>query len=107
MTKVNNILKEQKKQNQLKKEIAIIKKKTPIYVVLIIFIMFLFVFFLEDKIYKIFGNSIYFIVISSLTTIAMCLVLIFINIKRIRRTERQIKEIGSNLYKLMKLENSK
>lgn len=106
MNRVKNILLEQKKQSKLKKEIVKIKKTTPIYIVSIIFIMILLISLLEDQSHRYFGGTIYFVSAGVLITLSISFLFFFREKRRVLKKEKEVKQIGSKLYKLMKLEST-
>ena len=105
MNKGKKILAKQRKQDKLKKEIKNIKKKVPIYLLGIVFVMFIVVYKLEHKVYIYFGGTLLFITISLFFTLFICCVYYFRSKMKIQEKEELSKAIGSKLYHLMKLEN--
>ncbi|QTE22549.1 hypothetical protein [Polaribacter cellanae] len=104
MKEKEEILLQQKKQVQLKKEIKKIKKTMPIYLTGFVFAMFLIVFFLEDKMYIHFKGAINFILAGILLTIIIGILFYYYCQRKIRAKEKLSKAIGVKLYSLMKLE---
>lgn len=104
MDKNKEILDKQKKQSQLKKEVKNIKKKLPSYIIGFIFFVAVSLYFLEDKFYKFFGNSVNFIIGIVITLCLFSLFFIFRSYNVIKKKEQQAKAIGAQLYHLMKLE---
>lgn len=105
MSNTTDILKLQKKQNSIKKEIKEIRKKTPFYLIGFIFILFLIVFLIEDKVYTFFNGVFNFIITSVIFGFILCFVFVKYQQKQIREKEKSSRAIGANLYRLMKLEN--
>ena len=99
------ILAKQRKQEKLKREIKNIKKKTPIYLIGIVFVMFILVFSLEHRVYIYFGGNLFFIAISLFFTLFICCLYYYLSQMKIKEKEKLSKAIGSKLYRLMKLEN--
>ena len=104
MDKNKEILNKQKRQNELKHEVKKIKKKLPSLIIGFIFFTFISLYFLEDKFYQFFGNSVNFVRSSVIILGVFTLFYILRSYMKIRKKERESKEIGSQLYKLMKLE---
>jgi Ca2+/Na+ antiporter len=105
MDKIKNIVEYQRKQTALKKEIEKIKKTIPAYLIGIIFLMLLLFIAAESKVYTYFGSTLNFIKISMLTTLFFCFIYLYLSRKRIKEKEGLSKNIGLQLYHLMKLEN--
>lgn len=104
MDKNREILKQQKKQNILKAEIKVIKKKIPTYLIGFVFFVIVSLYFLEDKFYHFFGNSVDVIIaVVVLLSVFSLLIVIRFYIK-IKQKQKEAKAIGSKLYKLMKLD---
>lgn len=104
MDKNKEILNKQKRQNELKHEVKKIKKKLPSLIIGFIFFTFISLYFLEDKFYQFFGNSVNFVRSSVIILGVFTLFYILRSYMKIRKKERESKAIGSQLYKLMKLE---
>ncbi|QOD62039.1 hypothetical protein H9I45_06230 [Polaribacter haliotis] len=105
MKEKEEILKHQKKQVQLKKEIKKIKKTIPIYLAGFVFIMFLIIFLFEDKLYIYFKGSLNFILIGISITIISGVIFYYYCQRKIKSKEKLSKAIGVKLYSLMKLED--
>lgn len=104
MDKNREILRQQKKQNSLKAEIKVIKKKIPTYFIGFVFFTTVSLYFLEDKFYHFFGNSVDIIIG---IVIVLSVISLFVLIRfyfKIKQKKVEAKAIGSKLYKLMKLE---
>ncbi|RCS27668.1 hypothetical protein DUT90_06060 [Polaribacter sp. WD7] len=94
----------QKKQKNIKKEIQVVKKKLPTYVIAFLFFASISLYFLEERFYNFFGNSVKLVIIIILIAsviFLLFLIKLYINIKT---KQKESKNIGSKLYKLMKLE---
>ncbi len=94
----------QKKQKSIKKEIQVVKKKLPTYIIVFLFLASISLYFLEESFYKFFGNSVKLIMVVVLVAsfiFLLFLIKLYINIKT---KQKESKTIGSKLYKLMKLE---
>ena len=104
MDKNTEILSKQKKQNELKAEVQQIKNKLPKYILGFIFFVAVSLYFLEDKFFDFFGNSANFIFS---TVIILCLFTFFFILRSyivIKKKQKESKEIGVQLYNLMKLD---
>jgi hypothetical protein len=104
MEKNKEILKKQKKQSELKKEVLDIKKKTPSYIVGFVLFVAIGLYFLEDKFYQFFGNSVNFIIGIVIFLCLFSLFFIYRSYKIIKKKELESQEIGVQLYQLMKLD---
>ncbi|QTD38572.1 hypothetical protein JL193_04640 [Polaribacter batillariae] len=102
--KKKEILIQQKKQDQLKKEIEYIKKTIPICLAGFSFVMLLIIFFLEDKLYIYFKGAINFIIVGIAFTIIIGILFYSYCLRKIKAKEKQSKAISIKLYSLMKLE---
>ena len=58
MDKKKEILNKQKRQSEIKKEIKEIKKRLPSFIIGFIFFTLVSLYFLEEKFYQFFGNSV-------------------------------------------------
>ncbi len=105
MNKNKEIQALQREQKQLKKEIKKIEKAIPIYLISFVFIMFLIVFYIEDKVYPFFNGIFNFIAFALCLIILLSFFLVSFQRKKIKEKQKLSKAIGSNLYRLMKLEN--
>lgn len=105
MNNNREIVQLQKKQNKLKKEILKLKKTKSIYLLGIVFVLFLIVFFIEDKVYTFFNGIFNFIMASVVFGFILCIVFLKYHKNKIKEKEKSSKAIGANLYRLMKLEN--
>jgi Ca2+/Na+ antiporter len=105
MNKIKKIVAHQKKQAALKKEVEKIKKTIPTYLVGIIFFMVIIFMITESNVYTYFGNTLNFIKISMLTTLLFCFIYLYQSKRRIREKKELSKNIGLQIYHLMKLEN--
>ncbi len=103
MDKRNEIL---KKQNELKKEVKFIKKKIPSYIIGFIFFTVVSLYFLEDNFYHFFGNSVNLVIGFVLLLTVVCFFFLFKNFLKIKKNESESKALGSELYRLMKLDKS-
>ena len=104
MDKNKEILNKQKRQNELKNELKKSKKNIPSFIIGFIFFATISFYFLEDKFYLYFGNSVSFV---RVIIIFLGLFSLFFGIKgyiKIRQKENEVKSIGSQLYKLLKLD---
>ncbi|QNM85806.1 hypothetical protein H9W90_01415 [Polaribacter pectinis] len=103
-SKSQEIVRQQNKQRQLKDDIEAIKKKQPTYIIGFILFTFLSFYFLEDKFYNFFGNSVDFFITGIIILGLFCLFFIYRNHLTINKKDKEIKVISSKLYKLMKLD---
>jgi len=106
MDKKQQILLKQKRQNELKNEIRKLKKKLPSLIIGFIFFVFVSLYFLEDKFYHFFGNSVNFIFSTVILLCIFSLTFILKNYIKTKKKQKEVKNIGIQLYKLMKLEES-
>ena len=104
MDKNKEILNQQKRQNQLKSEVIEIKKRLPTFIIGFIFFTFISLYFLEDKFYQFFGNSVNFFRTIIIFLGLFSLFFIFRSYSKIKKKQKESKLIGAKLYKLMKLE---
>ena len=104
MNKNKEILKKQKTQNKIKKEVKAIKKMLPSYIIGFIFFAIVGLYFLEDKFYHFFGNSVNLVIGFVILLTIVCLFFLFNSFIKIKKKEKESKVLGSELYKLMKLE---
>ena len=104
MDKNAEILNKQKRQSQLKKEVQDIKKKLPSFIIGFIFFVAVSLYFLENKFYKFFGNSVNFIIGIVIFLCIFSLFFVLRSYKIIKKKEQESKAIGAQLYHLMKLE---
>ena len=104
MEKNKEILKKQKRQSALKEEVQEIKRKTPSYIIGFILFVAVGLYFLEDKFYQFFGNSVNFIIGIVIFLCLFSLFLVYRSNKKIKKKELESQEIGVQLYQLMKLE---
>lgn len=104
MEKSKEILNKQKKQNKLKKEVKNIKKKLPSFIIGFIFFSAISLYFLEDKFYSFFGNSVNLVIAIVILFSIICFIFLYNNFMKIKKKEKESKILGSELYKLMKLE---
>ncbi|WP_405608032.1 hypothetical protein [Polaribacter sp. Asnod1-A03] len=105
MIRTKEILHKQKSQRRLKSEIKRIKKKLPRFVVWFLFFVFISLYFFEDNFFHFFGNSVN-IVLG--LVISLSLFLLFFILRSyilIKSKQKESKEIGVQLYNLMKLES--
>ena len=104
MDKNTEIIIKQKQQNELKAEVQEMKKKLPKYVLGFIFFVAVSLYFLEDKFFHFFGNSVNFVISA---VVLLCLFSLFFILRSyivIKKKQKESKAIGSQLYNLMKLE---
>ena len=104
MDKNREILLKQKKQNELKLEIQQLKKKLPTLIIGFIFFIAVSLYFLEDKFYHLFGNSVNFIFSAVMLLCVFSLAFILKSYIQIKKRQKKVKNIGVELYKLMKLD---
>ncbi len=104
MDKNKQILLKQKRQNELKIEIQQLKKKLPKLILGFIFFVIVSLYFLENKFYHFFGNSVNFIFGTVMLLCVFSLAFILKNYIKIKKRQKKVKNIGVELYKLMKLE---
>ena len=104
MDKNKEIIKKQKKQSQLKKEVKAIKKKLPKFIIGFIFFVAVSLYFSENKFYDFFGNSVNFIIGIVIFLCLFSLFFVFRSYHIIKKKEKEAKTLGSQLYHLMKLE---
>ncbi|MEO9571483.1 MAG: hypothetical protein ABJH82_04280 [Polaribacter sp.] len=107
MDKNKEILKKQKRQNQIKKEVKEIKKKIPSFIIGFIFFTIVSLYFLEDSFYRFFGNSVDLVRIIVVVLGLFSFSFLLISYIKIKKREKESKDIGSQLYKLQKLEIEK
>jgi uncharacterized membrane protein len=96
----------EERQRKLKKEVKQIKKRMPYYITGFFFFSFLIIGLFEGKLDKYIGDSINFIIIVGIVCCATCLVYLITLTKKVASKKKENKEIGSKLYRLMKLEES-
>ncbi|WP_299061960.1 TIGR00366 family protein [uncultured Polaribacter sp.] len=104
MNKQKEIRNKQKQQSELRNEVKKIKKKLPTYIIGFIFFAFIGLYFLEEKFYQLFGNSVNFVFS---VVVMICLFSLFFILKsyfKIKKKKIAAKIIGAQLYELMKLE---
>lgn len=104
MDKNKEILNKQKRQNEIKKEIKEIKKKLPSFLIGFIFFTVVSLYFLEEKFYLFFGNSVDFVRAIVILLGVFSLGFVLKSYLKIKKKEKESKAIGSQLYKLQKLE---
>ncbi|WP_343329173.1 hypothetical protein [Polaribacter staleyi] len=104
MDKNNEILFKQKKQNELKLEIQQIKSKLPKYIIGFIFIIAVSLYFLEDKIFHLFSNSVNFVIGAVLILCSFLFLFLLKSYITITKKQKESKNLGIQLYNLMKLE---
>ena len=104
MDKNKEILFKQKRQNELKIQILKLKKKLPSLIIGAIFFVAVSLYFLEDKFYHLFGNSVNFIFSAVILLGIFSTFLLLYGYFKIKIKEKEIKEIGIQLYKLNRLE---
>lgn len=102
----NEIIEIQKKQNHLKKEIQRIRKARPKNITKVTFVMAVLIFILEHKLYPLFGNATNFVIIGISLTVLMIVCTYLYFTQKIVKKERKIKNIGLQLYDIMRLENN-
>lgn len=105
MDKKNEILFKQKRQNDLKNEVRKLRNQLPKLIIGSIFFVVVSLYFLEDKFYHFFGNTVNFIFGTIILLCVFCLSFILKNYIKIYKKEKKIKEIGVQLYKLNRLED--
>lgn len=106
MKKNKEIVLLQRKQKALKKEIEYLKKALPPFIVGFILFIFISLYFLEDKFYKLFGSSVKVIMSVVVISGAICLFFTYRNYKKIKSKRQQSKNIGIQLYDIMKLKDT-
>ena len=106
MSKNKEIVALQKKQKAIKREISYLKKKLPTFIVGFILFTFVSLYFLEDKFYKFFGNGVKAIIGVVILSGCFCLFLIYRNYRKIKTKTAASKNIGIQLYNIMKLEDT-
>lgn len=93
-------------QRKLKKKIKSLKKQIPYYVIGFLFFGFILFELFEGKLNQIVGNSLNLFIAIGLISCCICLIYLFITSNNIANMKKENKEIGSKLYKIMKLEKS-
>ncbi|PQJ72110.1 hypothetical protein [Polaribacter butkevichii] len=104
MDKNDEILFKQKKQNELKLEVQQIKSKLPKYIIWFIFILAVSLYFLEDKIFHLFGNNVNFLIGAVLILCFFLFLFLLKSYITITKKQKESKDLGVQLYNLMKLE---
>ncbi|KGL64328.1 hypothetical protein [Polaribacter sp. Hel1_85] len=104
MDKNKEILNKQKRQTELKQEVKDIKKKLPTFIIGFIFFTIVSLYFLENKFYQFFGNSVNFVIGIVIFLCIFSFFFIFTSYLQIKKREKESRIIGSQLYQLQKLE---
>ena len=94
------------KQVVLKEDIAKLKTKLPTFLLGFIFISVCIIYYLEDKVYRFFGNAINFIRFGVILSVIISVIFAYASYSRIYKKQQELKRIGSKLYSLMKLEKN-
>ena len=104
MDKNTEILKQRDRQEHLKKQIEDIKSNVPKYIILLTLLSAVGIYYLEDKVYSFFGTGVNFIITVILFLILFSVIYIVLSLKKIKKNEKELKQINATLYDLMKLE---
>ena len=92
MNKTKDIVNQQKKQRALKAEIKEIKKKLPTYIIGFVLFACISLYFLEDKFYAFFGNSVDFVRVIVIISGLFSLFFIFKSYLKIKKKEKNLKQ---------------
>ncbi len=103
--KNKEIAKQRNLQTELKNQISNIKAKVPTYITVFTLITTCLIYYLQDKVYKQFGNSINFIKFGIVVFLIIVIIYIYKNYKSVQKKEKKLKVINNKLYSLMKLES--
>ncbi len=105
MGKNKEILSLRNYQAGLKKEIENLKIKIPQYSVGYVFLVALFIYFFDEKLYHYFGGSINFIKASIAFFLFIGVIILYKFHLKIKKKESEINRTQAKLYKYMRLEN--
>lgn len=103
MSEAINVVELQSRQKRLEKNIKRRKKKMPYTIFGMILCVLIVVFLFEEKAYHLFGTSTKMIAIIGIVSIVIIAVYIILTLLRIRKTNIELKEIGNQLYNILKL----
>jgi cytochrome bd-type quinol oxidase subunit 2 len=96
----------EKAQRKLKKEIKTLKKKMPYYIIGFLFFGVILFGLFDNNLNKYVGNSVNLFIIIGILSCSLCLIYLIITSNKIAHRKKESKELGSKLYRIMKLEKS-
>ena len=104
MDKNKEIIKHRARQSILKKEVKSIKNRVPKILVFLAVLTALGVYYLEGRLYTYFGSGSNFVKAIIFLFIVVSLIYTYTSIKKVKFKEKELKQINSKLYTLMKLD---
>jgi DMSO/TMAO reductase YedYZ heme-binding membrane subunit len=96
----------EKLQRKLKKEIKTLKKRMPYYIIGFLFFGFIIFGLFDNNLNKYVGNSVNLFIVIGIISCSLCLIYLIITSNKIANRRKESKELGSKLYRIMKLEKS-
>ena len=104
MDKNKEIIKHRARQSVLKKEVKTIRNRFPKILVFLAVLTALSIYYLESKLYSYFGSGSNFVKVMIALFVIFSLIFIYTNIQKVKAKEKELKQINSKLYTLMKLD---